>query len=293
MTAGATGPVLSVVVAARMAEADPLPALRALSAEGFDDVEILLISDVERPEASLPSGVQLLHLPGALVPELWAVGLRHARGAAVALTTSTLRATPGWLARARELAGRADGPAVIGGGFQGSAAPGWVEAAVLYCRYSAFLAPLTSGPADAVAGDNAVYRLDVLRRYEQVWRDGFWEPFVHSRMIADGFTMSHDATLVLEQAPGLRLGGFLQQRYWHGRVHGHRRSTRGPLLTRLAACSAPAVPLLMTARAMRASWGHPEHRWPTLRSLPLLLLLYSAWAAGELRGRLDAARSRL
>lgn len=293
MTRAGSSPLVSVVVGARSGEADVTPLLQALEPQLDDDVEVVLVTDARWPPAGVPDGVRVLHRPGALVPELWAAGLREVRGTVVALTAGTLRPAPDWVDRARAFALTAPpGVAAAGGAFDGSVTDGAVDRAVLYCRYSPFLAPLPSGVVHDVPGDNALYRMDVLRRYEPAWRDGFWEPFVHVHLRRDGFLLTADGSLLVQQVSGLRLRGVLRQRYRHGRVHGRRRSTGSPARVRAAAATAPLVPLLMTARALRAAWRRPDHRRSSASSTPLLLLLYSAWAAGELRGRLDVAGGR-
>src|SRR5262249_28186385 len=122
--------------------------------------------------------------PGALVPELWAAGMKAATGDAVAITTSHFVPAPGWAAAAVGAMARTPAPAA-GGPIpppRGGSACDW---ATYFQRYSAYLALRDAGKprdVDDVAGDNAWYRRAVLDEHADLVRDGFWELDLHRRL---------------------------------------------------------------------------------------------------------------
>ena len=226
--------------------------------------------------------------PGALVPELWADGVRRARGELVGLLSGDALPDPDWVQRTVEL--HRDGTAAVGGPIEPGPGLGTGDWAVYFCRYAAYGLPLGASEHVEIPGDNASYRGDVLRAHAPSYADGFWEPFVHRVLREDGHTLRMATTRVVRFRAGTAGAAFCRQRFAHGRHHGERRSAglpRGRIV--LEAATAPLVPLLMTARAGRAVFRRRRHRLRFVAASPLLLWFYGWWAAGELAGRLRAA----
>jgi hypothetical protein len=284
-----TAPACSVVVGARLGEHDVGACLRSLEAQVGSDVEVIVVDD--GPTGSCPGWVRHRSRPGGLVPELWATGLTEARGDVIVLTSAGVVPDPAWLGSAR--AALDAGPAAVGGAVEPGPGLGLVDWAIYFCRYAPYMLPIPDPSALEVAGDNAAYRADVLKRYRSLWEHGFWEPFVHRAMASDGHRLAVRPELVVRQSPGQRASPVARQRFRHGRAYGQLRSAGRPRPAVLAAAlTAPVVPALMAARAGRHVWSKRRHVGKLALAFPLVVWFYTCWAAGELVGRLTAALRR-
>ena len=285
-----TVPALSIVVGSRAADGGAAACLAALHGQAAPGVEVLLVEDA--PEPSLDAGVsRRLVVPGALVPELWAEGIRQATGRLVGLLAGGVVPDPDWVALTLEL--HKGGAAAFGGAVEPGAGMRLVDWAVYFCRYAPYMRPV---PADAdleIPADNASYDGDILRRYAHLYEDAFFEPFVHRAMRADGCELRFDPSRAVRVARGAGAAAFCRQRFRHGREHGRLRSAGLPRAAVLAsAATAPLVPLVMTLRAARQVAARRRHVARFAAVAPLVLGFYTCWAAGELLGRLAVAAGR-
>jgi len=220
------------------------------------------------------------------VPDLWATGIGLATGRVIALSTSHLIVESSW-ARALMAAlilpsGGAGGPIDL---MPDSTT---VDRAIFYLRYSPFLASAWPDGAVAgeIAGDNAAYWADDLRRHQADHPGGFWEVEFHRRLRAAGRPLAGARAAMARLGRSHRAGAFIRQRLRHGRHFGHQRvkdRERGRWAMVLAA---PIVPLILAARAARRVWPSPPHRLKFLVALPAFLTFAAAWAVGEAAGAL-------
>ena len=282
---------LSVVIGARRGEGDERRCLEALEPQiAGVDVEIILVRD-DHSGPLAPSWVTLITRAGALVPQLWAAGLERADGRVVAFTASTMIPGPDWIEQTLRL--HAAGHVAVGGPIEPGPVMGRADWAVYFCRFSPYARPITASDALEVAADNGSYTREVLLPHAGLYQDAFLEPFIHRVLRSEGHRVTVVPDRVAYLARGHHLGAFCRLRFRHGRHHGRERSMGVPRgLTLLGAASAPAVPLLMTARAARSIFAKRRLRVRFLLSAPFVAGCYTAWAAGELVGRLDAALGR-
>jgi len=280
---------LTIIVGSRHDEGDERACLDALAPQ-VGGIEVLLVRDIDtgRP---VPDWVSLTTGGGDVVPELWATGLRAARGEVVALTATTILTGPDWVQATLDLHAR--GHVAVGGPIEPGPSMSPVDWAVYCCRYAPYARPVGPGGVLDVAGDNASYRRDVLMAHAGGYGTAFLEPFVHEALRAGGHAVTVVNERVVRVAGGHRLGPFLRQRVRHGRDHGRRRSlgvSRTMVLVGIA--TAPAVPFVMTLRSGRAVFAKRRWRGRFLATAPLVLACFTAWAAGEAAGRLDALRGQ-
>lgn len=276
---------LSVVVAMRQAEGGGPACLERLASQRRPGVEVIVVRD--EPNGDAPSWAEVCTRPGGLVPELWAEGIRRSRGRVVALTTASVLPSDDWVARTLSLHG--DGAAAVGGPVESGPGLRGVDWAVYLCRYAAYMLPLDGVPD--LPGDNASYDGVALRTYAALYGDGFWEPFVHARMRADGYTLTLRPERVVRHAPGARWAAFSRQRFRHGRTYGEMSARgEGGVRTLVRVALAPLVAPLMTLRTARHVLRKRRFRARLAAALPLLLWFYGCWAAGEAAGRLGSLR---
>ena len=280
-------PSLTVLAAARDGEGDVKTLLDVLGRQLTPGVEVLVADG--GGGAEYPEWVRSVSLPGALTPQLWALGLHSVMTSHVALTTAALQPDENWVAEAQRAAEL--GAAAVGGAVEPSRHPGMVGWSILFVRYSPNLRPVPAGTQPP--GDNAVYRMDALRRHEALWSQDFSEPWVHAALLAEGENLLTAENLVVTQGNTVRLRHFSRARFAHGREYGRKRS-QGRRRPHIAAdiLSTPLVPLLMTVRAARQVMSRRRLRLRFSLCLPLIMWFYGFWAAGECVGRCDQLRRR-
>lgn len=251
--------------------------------------EVVVASSVQPRLAATPEVRWIAGRPGDLVPQLWAAGIRAARGRIVALTVAEMRVTPEW---AHRLIAAIDGDDIVGagGGFALGRTASMGMRAMFYLRYHAFLAPRDERTLH-VAGDNAAYRRDALMAYADGMTDGFWEVDFHRRIAAEGQALRSvaDAPVLVEGT--LRVREAAAQRYRHGRHSGAWRVETGVRRPWQVVAGAPLVPFLLSLRIARSVAQAKRGFGRFAVALPAILVLASAWALGELRGALAAPRA--
>lgn len=292
MEISANGPrlSLSVVIGAR-SEDDPTECLDALAGQIDDSVEVILVSDTPRDSVRRP-WVQEVVRPGGLVPQLWASGIERTSGRLIGLLAATSVPESDWVALIRTVHAAGDA-AIVGGAIEPGPDFTPVDWAVYFCRYSPYMRPLSATGSLEVPGDNASYEGELLRGYGDTFRDGFWEPFVHAALRADGHTQSFCPQRGVRVTSGASARGFRRQRFAHGQSHGRSRADGVPRWrTALGVASTPLVPLVMTARAARTVAAKGRRLGRFIAVLPLVVWFYGWWAAGEMIGRLHSLRGR-
>lgn len=227
---------------------------------------------------------------GALVPELWSLGIAEASGEIVALTIAPMVPTDDWIATIRDLHLRYD---VVAGAIEPAEGLGVRDLAEYLCRYSPDMLPFEAHECAELPGDNAAYKRVLLERTRDLHRTGFWEPVVHRELAREGAVLWHAPEMVVRQG---RSGGtlaFLRQRFVHGRHHGRQRGARFGLLRNVVGVAgAPAVPPLLTVRMMRRVAARDRLHGRALAAVPLVVAFNLAWAGGEAVGHVDAIIAR-
>jgi len=279
-----------VIVAARDPAAALGPCLHALAPQmAGQPVECVVVGPAgvraEQLAADLGATARSVQAgSGALVPELWSMGIAATEGSIVALTVADCIPGPGWVAKI--LAAPWESIDALGGGFDVAEPARWRDRAALYLRYWSF--PRSGGRSDVddLAADNVAYRRSSLMKCEETWRDGFWEPPVHRRMRALGMRLVFDPGMwvVVRHSPSVR--SFARQRFVHGWWFARQRlATLTPASQIVRILGAPLVPLVMLARICRALAVQgrlsPSRLIP---ALPLMTLYLISWSAGELVG---------
>lgn len=216
------------------------------------------------------------------VPELRLAGLHASRGDVVAFTEDHCRLAPGWpgpLGEALRDAsiGVAGGP--VPNGRDGST----VDRAIYASRYAAFAPPVAAGDAVALPGTSIAYRRETLDRFLGVDESGLWEHELNLRITAAGLRQMMVPEAWASHGKPYRLGAYCALRMRHGRCYAGRRRDEGASVTQ--ALRAPLLPALLTARTLRQSAGRGV--WGDLAlQAPVLGMIHSAWALGELIGYL-------
>jgi len=299
-------PQVSVIVAATDAAASIGDCLRSVqvSLAGLDSE--LIVADASRDdtaaciERDFP-GVPVIRMrPGTLTPRLWAAGLAQARGDRVAFMTGHSAVVPGWIDALTEAlsagAAGAGGPLVL------KENSSLTDAAIYFLRYSAFMPTSRESPYPAaeIAGDNSMYRGDLLRNNMASFADGFWEVPFHRILRAQGQTLAAVPAATIDFGQSFSLGAISFHRFEHGRQFGKWRASTAGLGKARIILAAPVVPFVLMARILQraiaaSAPAKTDHPTPTSKprrlrfgrlvaASPLILWLGACWAFGEALG---------
>jgi hypothetical protein len=276
---GAAGSVEACLDAlARQVEGRHVEVLVCEPAETSDDVRR------RHPEATFVA------FPGLHVPHLWREGIDRARAPIVALTISPMRPAPDWV---ETILARHERDDVVAGAIEPGSGLRLADWAEYFSRYANDMLPFAEHESRDLPGDNAAYKRQQLLDTRDLWSNGFWEPIVHDRLLAEGDRLVHTPELVVSMSRSAGAGAFVHQRLVHGRGHGVTRGRgfgRGRNVVGILA--SPVVPVLLSVRTLRTVFSRGRLRGRVVLSLPYLLLFDVAWAIGEARGHLDVLRGR-
>lgn len=280
---------LSVVVPSVNGWSDLEGCLAALEAERSQtELEVLVadrIGETLRAQvrARFPWVTLIEAAPGVTIPDLRAMAFARATGPSVAVIEDHVLVPPGW---ARQmLQAQARGEEVVGGSVENAATARLVDWAAFLCEYSHLLPPLPDGPSDWLTGNNTVYRRALLDRYRAVTEQGRWENYLHDRMRDDGVTLFCRPAIRVGHKKHYTVWEYLSQRYLYSRSYAGARVAGAGLGKRLVyGLAALALPPLLFYRTVARIWGKRVHRGELVKSLPLLGLFLTGWAAGEMVG---------
>ncbi len=219
-----------------------------------------------------------------LVPDLWGMGAAQARGRWIALTMASVIPNDDWVETL--LCARDQDQAAVGGAIENRRDAKLVDWAVYFVRYTAFMLPFRAGPVSQVAADNAAYRqAAIANQMEWIATNGFWEAEVNNRLRAQGKSLFGDPALVVRYANGFTFGGFMRQRFMHGKIFGQMRAAKSkPSQRMLYILTSPAIPLTYLVRIVRNVVGKRRNRLAFVLALPITGMFLVCWGVGEFVG---------
>lgn len=282
-------PELTVVVPAVNGWTDLQRCLTALDRERADAaIEVLVVDRCgeavrERVRREFPWASILVAPPDAGIPDMRAMAFAAACAGSVAVIEDHVLVPRGW---ARQLLdAQARGEEVVGGTVYNAATERTVDWAAFLCEYSHLLPPLPDGPADALTGNNTVYRRTLLERFRGATGGGQWENHLHDALRAAGVTLYSRPAITAAHKKHYSIREYASQRYLYARSYAGARVQGAPIPKRLAYCAAAfLLPPLLFSRVVSRVLSKGVHRAELVRSLPLLAVFVCCWAAGEIVG---------
>jgi hypothetical protein len=290
-------PLLSIVIAAEAGPKGLEDCLEVLAPQRGAATEVIVVGSCPCPPGLARRIPWLLWHEASgdlLVPQLWGLGVARARGEVVAITTASFLPGPTWVPALLEAHARSSAAAIGGPIAAPPARAGWIDWAIYFLRYSAYLG---QGPAREVAdlpGDNASYKRSALEGVDS-WEGGFWEAELHRALRARGERLMLLPELAIQQAASAELWRFLRQRFRHGTHFGRSRCRGWSLPARLVAAGAfPALALLFFGKIAGRVARSRRDGGAFLGCLPVLACFLLAWSLGEAWGYLTAiSRDRI
>jgi len=275
---------LSIVIPVRRATTtlDGCVASMKAACAGMDAEIVVAYSEGDETAAvaGALTGVRLVRMAGRRsVPQLRRDGVRAADGEFILITEDHCMVGADWV-RGLLLAAE-EHPASAWGGPVRNGRTSWLGWAHYFTRYTAFLPPGQTGYCAHLPGNNALYRRDDLLAFATEWSDGFWEAEFNVVLRRERGPFWYSPEAVVTQAQQRGIFEYVSLRYRHGRCYGAR-------------CGKPHsavfvfVAALLFWRGLRMAVQNGEAARFCVVS-PLLVVYYSAWAAGEMVGYLGGA----
>lgn len=281
-------PELSIVIAAPKSRPTLVECLAAIARQSEGRAcETLVVTndanDARSVRAKFPQLRVIEAERAALIPELWGKGVRASRGRVIALSTVSCIPAENWVAEI--LRAHQQPHAAIGGAIENARDAAWVDWAIYFVRYTAYMLPFREGPLE-VPGDNGSYkRAAIADQMEWIRAQGFWEAPVNARLKAQRQTLWGDPRIIVYHKRAFTLGEFARQRWAHGRLFGKMRAQQSAPVRRLFyLLTAPAIPFVFLARIFRNVFVKRTHRFDLVRALPLVVWFLLCWALGEFTG---------
>lgn len=219
----------------------------------------------------------------ATIPDLRALAFTAASAPVVAVIEDHVLVPRGWARQLLEAV--SERSPVVGGAVENAATGTLVDWASFLCEYAHLLPPLPAGPVAGITGNNTAYRRDLLVRYRPVIERGGWEDQLHAAMAADGIPLTCRPEIRVGHRKHFTVAGYASQRFLYSRAFaGARLAGAGPLRRGIYGLAALGLPPVLLARVVSAVWRKGRHRGVLVRSLPLLAVFVTAWAAGEVAG---------
>lgn len=277
---------LSVVVACMEADIPLDRCLAALKAtcDGLN-AEVILVYPGDAPPRCVEEGCDGVRTVtagvNALVPELWAKGLRASCGRVVAFSTAHCVVGPSWAPVLLDAI--QTGATGAGGAIELDRHTTPLDWAIYFLRFSSFMPPVSASEVVEIPGDNAAYSRAALERYGALQEAGFWEVEFHQRIRPEGKKLVMAPGATATYCGSLALGTILRHRFLHARRFGLQRADAGVPRWRIV-LAAPVVPWLLAVRAVRRAARRRYLLFRAVLSLPLLILIAAAWATGEAVG---------
>ncbi|HUF46341.1 MAG TPA: glycosyltransferase [Vicinamibacterales bacterium] len=233
--------------------------------------------------ARFPAAVVVPADAGATIPEMRALAFDRATGDAVAVIEDHVIVPDGWARQMLE--SLLSGHDVVGGSVENAATGTTTDWAAFLCEYSHLLPPIPGGEVDALTGNNVVYRRSLLERYRATIAKGRWEDYLHAAMRRDGVRLVCHPEIVVGHKMHYRVRDYVGQRYLYARAYAGLRVAGAGAARRFAmTLGALVLPPVLFVRIVRRVAAKPAYRPTLVRSLPLLVLFVTAWAAGEIVG---------
>lgn len=281
--------LLSVVVPSVNGVEDLVGCLEALHAQEEDvEMEVIVVdrvgASVQQVVARAFPRARIIPVArGTSIPRMRELAFEAATADAVAVIEDHVIVPRGW-ARALLDARRETG-AVVGGSIDNAARSSLIDWAAFFCEYSHCLAPLPSGPASSVPGNNVIYDRALLRAYRETIAMGRWESYLHDALRRDGIQLVLRPEISVGHKKHYTLWEYLSQRFHYARSYAGGRVADMPFAKRFAyGVGAFALPPLLMYRTVARVLAKRRYLAQLGASLPLLALFILAWTAGEIVG---------
>lgn len=283
---------LSVIIAGNGPSTPIKRCLDSLLAQGDSDVQVIVAFGghatlAEELATHAPRAEWIQYENPAALQVLRAAALRKATGDVIAILDPYSIVTSEWVTTVRETH-RTHANQAIGGpvDLDGAAQRGLLDWALYINEYGMFLPPMEEQGMELLPGCNVSYKRSALFEGDVPRSPDLWKTFVNDRLLALGETLLIEPRMVIRLDKSIAFVDYLLRRYDHGRCYGAMSSADLSLMARWARiAAAPLLPWVLLVRWSRRFWVRGRYRQKLILTLPLQLLMFGWWIAGETVGR--------
>jgi len=286
---------LTVIVGVQNAQSNLKLILNKLNPVRYTNVEFLFCTTSADPDTksiiSVSDNSKVIQCTdGRLIPEMWADGIRVAKGNIVALTTAHCIPSGSWVDTLLSL-DMANNPG-IGGVINNSIDSSGRDWAIYFLRYISYAAPQAKREINEIAADNAVYKKEDILEQSDLLQKGFWEPSFHARFRKDNKKLLLLPELIVEHKNNYSTMEFFKQRLAHGKEFGMERVTQISTIKRfLLIILTPVLPILFLKKIIFSVNKNRNYKRYLPKSFPWLVIFLFGWGLGEARGYLARKQS--
>ena len=278
-------PDLTVIVAATDASSPLAACLDAIASQSANrDCEFLVVSGAPAACALVrehyPRFTAIEAPAAVLLPDLWGIGVTHAQGRVLALTSGACLPGPGWLEAI--VHAHAEYHSAIGGVVDIAPRAGLNAWALYFIRFAAFMPPLPRSYSDVSADNGSYKRAAIADQFGWIKAHGFWDHEVNERLHAAMRSRWRDPAIAVTCA---RAVGGSRERFHTGIALGRLRAAQFDRRRRIIQLlKSPLLPFVYLARIARTVFRARRHRVPLLLVLPIILWYLACWSAGQAVG---------
>ena len=221
--------------------------------------------------------------PATTIPQMRALAFREADAPTIAVIEDHVLVPEGW---ARQMIQARSGDIrVVGGGVVNIATVRTVDWAAFLCEYSHLLAPLPTGEAEWLTGNNTAYERTLLTECRDVVDNGGWEDVLHRAFRQHGVVLWRRSDIIVGHKKHYTVGEYTSQRFLYARAYAGARVMGESFFNKVVfGLGAIALPPVLFFRIARSIWSSGAYRAEFVRSVPLLGLFVTAWGLGEVMG---------
>jgi len=283
---------LSVIIAGNGSGTPIKHCLDSLLAQSDGDVQVIvafgghpaLAEELSAHTARIES---ISYPSSAALHVLRAAALRKATGEVTAILDPYSIPANDWVAAVRETH-RIHANQAIGGpvDLDGAAKRGLLDWALYINEYGMFLPPMEEQGMELLPGCNVSYKRSAVFEGDAPRSPELWKTFVNDRLLGLGEPLLIEPKMIVGLDKTIDFSEYLFRRFDHGRCYGAMSSTEMSFTARWKRIgAAPLLPFVLLARWSRRFWTRGRYRGKLIATLPLQLLMFSWWIAGETVGR--------
>ena len=217
---------------------------------------------------------------------LRAAGVKLAKGNVIAMIEDHCEVDSNWLLNMEKALEQ--GTVIAGGAIRNGDEQGLFKCALYWAEYAAMMPPFFNTSITYVSAVNSAYKRDLLFSCVDIWRNGFYDNEVHDALIAEGASLTLvGGSTVKTKLPFTRTQAIMHLYSGAIRYGSHRVGKKWHVERIIRLPATLLVPWVLTYIIFRnVRLRRPDQTGKFIMSLPWLLLLLSAWGAGELWGTL-------
>lgn len=282
-------PRLSVVIASNTAWPAATVALDSLYAQVHAlGAELLFLSskDATKPAElgdRFPDATWL-YMPGMSVHEMRIQGILRATGEIIAWTEDHVRVAPDWCEGLLRAHAEHPEAMAIGGAVENGHPESLRDCAHHYLIFGPAVAPLSPGrPPESGAANFSIKRA----LSPMLPKADLAEMFLIRELARARVTMASDERITVDHCQSFPLHHLCRYHFHNGRtIAGFRRGSLTPLMRVFRSGASAILPVYLVGLRVGQMWRKRRHRARLLASLPWMLCLVCAQAAGEAIGHL-------